>query len=57
MSLNAEGCRTRQTRLLQNVEADRIIINNPRHIQYLWQLIHFAAGAKWLGPQLSFARY
>lgn len=40
MGLTTEGCQTRRERLLELVEADLLIISNPRHIYYfsnLWQ--------------------
>ena len=33
--LTAEGCKARREKLINSVEADLIVINNPRHIQYL----------------------
>src|SRR5215510_13210431 len=35
LQLTAEGCATRRERLAKSVEADFLIITNPRHIQYL----------------------
>jgi len=34
-TLTADGCQSRRERLIEQVEADVIIISNPRHIQYL----------------------
>lgn len=34
MMLSATGCQTRRQRLLERVDVQLIIINNPRHIQY-----------------------
>ncbi|MBC7812453.1 MAG: aminopeptidase P family protein [Burkholderiales bacterium] len=33
--LTAEGCKARRDKLIASVEADLIVIHNPRHIQYL----------------------
>jgi len=35
LRLTAEGCQSRRERLIEQVEADLIIISNPRHVQYL----------------------
>lgn len=34
-TLTADGCQSRRERLIEQVDADVIIISNPRHIQYL----------------------
>lgn len=34
-TLTAEGCRSRRERFIEQVDADLIIISNPRHVQYL----------------------
>ena len=34
-TLTAEGCQSRRERLIERVNADLIIISNPRHVQYL----------------------
>lgn len=35
LQLTAEGCQSRRERLIEQVDADLIIISNPRHVQYL----------------------
>jgi Xaa-Pro aminopeptidase len=50
MDLTSEGCRNRRARLLQTVEADLIVINNPRHIQYLSGLYISPLGLSGWGP-------
>lgn len=35
LKLTAEGCQLRRERLIEQVDADLIIISNPRHVQYL----------------------
>ncbi|MDX1436760.1 MAG: Xaa-Pro peptidase family protein, partial [Anaerolineales bacterium] len=50
MKLTAEGCRARRLRLLEAVEADLIVINNTRHIQYLSGLYISPLGLSGWGP-------
>ena len=48
--LTADGCRSRRERLLQAVEADLIVIANPRHIQYLCGMYTTPMGLSSWGP-------
>lgn len=35
MPLTAEGCRQRREKLLEHIDADQVVISNPRHVLYL----------------------